>query len=128
MDYLSIYDKRVEFQSQDNRANQEFMQSLNNEELSDYMKQIENIVRFQVKLHSAYMLRKHLELTDKATPTLEALLNSDVQVVKNMVVSIFSKLDILTQKKFKAKNRSQLADYLALKEHGFDLKKTLIYL
>jgi hypothetical protein len=104
------------------------MQSRSNKELSNYLKQTENIVRFEVKLHSAYMLRRHLELHDKATPKLEALLNSEVQVVKNMVVSIFSGLSIITQKEFKAKNREQLADYLALQANDFNLERALTYL
>ena len=128
IDFLSIYDKKAEFLSQNKKANQDLYQALTPEQLSSYLQEIENIVRFEVKLNSAYMLRKHYGLADSIKPTLETLLNSEVQVVKNMVERLFSGLAVLTEKEFKAKNRAQLADYLALRENDFDLEKTLAYL
>ncbi len=128
IDFLCIYDKKAEVIKGSNKLNREFLDALSSEDRLRYLESIQNMVRFEVKLNSSYLIRKHFNFEKGTKLSLTTILNSDTPIVKNMVVKIFDGLPQNLVNNFQPKNKAQLCDYLALKQNDFNISKTIEFL
>ena len=128
VDYLSIYCKFEELINRSKKGNCAFLESLNPEDRQNVLDTSKQLIKFEVKLSSRRQIRKHYGLPEKAIPRLSDILNSEVNVTKNMVEQIYQPVITSNVPTSTTMNMVDLAHFLALTNHDFCIDRTLNFL
>ncbi|RNI27354.1 hypothetical protein EFA69_14525 [Rufibacter immobilis] len=128
VDYLSIYKKLAELFNKSKKGNRDFLETLSVQERERLKEEGKDIVRFETKLSSRRMVRKHFCLPDKHVPRLKDILYSEVNVNGNMVENIYGQALRLETKSPDLKSITDLGYYHALYKNDFCVERSFHYL
>ena len=128
IDYLSVYNKKNQLTSKGSQGGFYFLETLNTKDRNEVLLRAEGLLRFETKLSSRRMIRKHFKLPDRHIPTLYDILFSKVEINRNMVEAIFNVAVNTLAKPLNVKSISDLGYYHILSENDFCIQRATNYI
>ncbi|WP_066837859.1 hypothetical protein [Rufibacter ruber] len=128
IDYLSVYGKYAQLTNKGKNGGWAFIGTLGHEGRERALQLAENIVRFETKLSSRRMIRKHYNLPDKHIPIFQDILDSRINVNLNMVQTIYGKVACLEMPHHKLTSVTDLGHYHALAQTDYCIESAFQYL